>query len=117
MGVLVAKRRRQFRSPRPIDRKRAPGRGSAHIDCPGLGHRPGCSYGFERESVGSVAGLEEWQSRRIGLLNRLSECFLDGRSQSRVRHSVREMVAQRVYGLALGYEDLNDHEQLREIRR
>jgi len=52
--------------------------------------------------------------RRIGLLNRLSECFQDGRSQSRVRHSVREMVAQRVYGLALGYEDLNDHEQLRE---
>ena len=52
--------------------------------------------------------------RRIGLLNRLSECFLDGRSQSRVKHSVREMVAQRIYGLALGYEDLNDHEQLRE---
>ena len=52
--------------------------------------------------------------RRMGLLSRLSECFLDGREQSRVRHSVREMVAQRVYGLALGYEDLNDHEQLRE---
>jgi hypothetical protein len=52
--------------------------------------------------------------RRIGLLNRLSECFLDGRSQTRVRHSVRAMVSQRVYGLALGYEDLNDHEQLRE---
>lgn len=51
---------------------------------------------------------------RIGLLKRLSECFLDGRQQSRVRHSVREMVAQRVYGLALGYEDLNDHEQLRQ---
>jgi Transposase DDE domain group 1 len=55
--------------------------------------------------------------RRIGLLNRLSECFRDGRSQTRVRHSVREMVAQRVYGLALGYEDLNDHEQLREDPR
>jgi DDE family transposase len=52
--------------------------------------------------------------RCIGLLNRLSKCFLDGRQQSRVRHSVREMVSQRVYGLALGYEDLNDHEQLRE---
>jgi hypothetical protein len=37
-----------------------------------------------------------------------------GRNQSRVRHSVREMVAQRIYGLALDYEDLNDHEQLRE---
>ena len=52
--------------------------------------------------------------RRIGLLSRLSECVLDGREQRRVRHSVREMVSQRVYGLALGYEDLNDHEQLRE---
>lgn len=52
--------------------------------------------------------------RRIGLLNRLGECFLDGREQSRVRHSVRELVSQRVYGLGLGYEDLNDHEQLRE---
>jgi len=51
--------------------------------------------------------------RRLGLLNRLRECFLDGREQSRVRHSVREMISQRVYGLALGYEDLNDHEQLR----
>lgn len=51
---------------------------------------------------------------RIGLLSRLSECFLDGREQSRVRHSVRAMVSQRVYALALGYEDLNDHEQLRE---
>lgn len=52
--------------------------------------------------------------RRMGLLQRLSECFLDGREQGRVRHSVREMVSQRVYGLALGYEDLNDHEQLRQ---
>jgi len=52
--------------------------------------------------------------QRIGLLQRLSDCFLEGPQQSRVRHSVREMVSQRVYGLALGYEDLNDHEQLRE---
>jgi hypothetical protein len=50
----------------------------------------------------------------MGRLNRLSECFLDGRAQTRVRHSVHEMLSQRVYGLALGYEDLNDHEQLRE---
>ncbi len=51
---------------------------------------------------------------RIGLLGRLSNCFRDGRDQRRVQHSVREMVSQRVYALALGYEDLNDHEQLRE---
>jgi len=52
--------------------------------------------------------------RRIDLLGRLSDCFLDGREQRRVQHSVREMLSQRIYGLALGYEDLNDHEQLRE---
>ncbi len=51
--------------------------------------------------------------RRIDLLGRLSGCFLDGRSPLLVRHRLSEMLAQRIYGLALGYEDLNDHEQLR----
>jgi Transposase DDE domain group 1 len=71
---------------------------------------------FDGGQITSHAGglLLREVDRRIGLLNRFSEGFLDGRSQTRVRHSVREMVAQRVYGLALGYEDLNDHEQLRE---
>lgn len=51
--------------------------------------------------------------QRLNLLPRLAQCFLDGRSPARIAHSVAEMVSQRVYGLALGYEDLNDHEQLR----
>jgi hypothetical protein len=51
--------------------------------------------------------------RRIQLLSRLTSCFVDQRDPLRVEHRVAEMVAQRVYGLALGYEDLNDHEQLR----
>ena len=51
--------------------------------------------------------------RRLRLLKRFAACFLDGRSAGRIEHSVEEMVAQRVYGMALGYEDLNDHEQLR----
>ena len=51
--------------------------------------------------------------RRIGLLRRLAGCFRDGRDPARIEHSIAEMVAQRVYGLALGYEDLNDHEDLR----
>ena len=51
--------------------------------------------------------------RRLNLLPRLAECFLDARSPLFVEHSVQELVSQRVYGLALGYEDLNDHEQLR----
>ena len=50
---------------------------------------------------------------RIGLLRRFAGCFRDGRAPERTTHAISEMVAQRVYGLALGYEDLNDHEQLR----
>ncbi len=52
--------------------------------------------------------------RRLNLLPRLAQCFLDGRSPLLVKHSVHQMVSQRIYGLALGYEDLNDHEQLRQ---
>ena len=52
--------------------------------------------------------------RRLNLLPRLAECFLDARNPVFVQHSVQELVSQRVYGLALGYEDLNDHEQLRQ---
>jgi hypothetical protein len=50
---------------------------------------------------------------RLNLLPRLAECFLDGRNQEQVEHSILEMLSQRIYGLALGYEDVNDHEQLR----
>ena len=52
--------------------------------------------------------------RKINLLERLASCFMDGRSPLLVIHHLSEMLAQRIYGLALGYEDLNDHEQLRD---
>jgi len=51
--------------------------------------------------------------RRLNLLSRFAACFVDGRDPKRIEHPVQEMVSQRVYGTALGYEDLNDHEQLR----
>ena len=51
--------------------------------------------------------------RRINLLGRLAGCFLDGRAPLLVKHRLSEMLAQRIYGLVLGYEDLCDHEQLR----
>ena len=47
--------------------------------------------------------------RKIRLLQRAAACFRDGRDPARVEHTVGEMLAQRIYGLALGYEDLNDH--------
>jgi len=51
--------------------------------------------------------------RRLGLLDRLGGCFTDHRNPNSVEHSVYDLVAQRIYGLALGYEDLNDHDVLR----
>jgi len=49
----------------------------------------------------------------LGLTQTLAQCFCDSRQQVYVDHSVRQLLAQRLYGLALGYEDLNDHERLR----
>jgi len=51
--------------------------------------------------------------KRTGILARFADCFTDHREGERVEHQVKELVAQRVYGLALGYEDLNDHDELR----
>jgi Transposase DDE domain group 1 len=52
--------------------------------------------------------------RQLNLLPRLAACFRDERDSRYISHRVPELVAQRVYGLALGYEDLSDHDQLRE---
>lgn len=71
---------------------------------------------FDGGTISSDGGslLLRETDQRLNLLERFSQCFLDGREQDRIEHSALEMVSQRVYGLALGYEDLNDHEQLRK---
>lgn len=51
--------------------------------------------------------------RRTGLLTRFAACFRDYRNPTMVEHSLESLIRQRVMGLALGYEDLNDHDQLR----
>jgi len=85
------------------------------------------SFGFERSgkreivarfdggTISSDGGafLLRQTDKRLNLIGRLTESFLDGRNQALVEHSIAEMLSQRIYGLALGYEDLNDHEQLR----
>ncbi len=70
---------------------------------------------FDGGTISSDGGafLLRQVDKRLNLLARFGQCFLDGRNQALVEHSIPEMVSQRVYGLALGYEDLNDHEQLR----
>lgn len=71
--------------------------------------------GFTAGQVSSDGGalLLRQADRRIHLLNRLAACFSDRRNPELIEHTVAAMLAQRIYGLALGYEDLNDHEQLR----
>lgn len=71
--------------------------------------------GFTAGQVSSDGGslLLRQVDRRINLLGRLAACFSDGRSPLLITHPLSEMLSQRIYGLALGYEDLNDHEQLR----
>jgi hypothetical protein len=76
-----------------------------------------------REVVGSFGGgaitsdagalLLRATDRAIGLVKRFGKCFIDRRDQELIEHSVETLVGQRVYGIALGYEDLNDHDELR----
>ena len=70
---------------------------------------------FDGGTISSDGGafLLRQTDKRLNLLPRLAKCFLDGRNQNLVEHTIQEMLAQRIYGLALGYEDINDHEQLR----
>ncbi len=51
--------------------------------------------------------------KRTGILKQFAECFRDYRDPRFVEHGIEQLVSQRVYGLCLGYEDLNDHDQLR----
>jgi len=70
---------------------------------------------FDGGTISSDAGalLLGKTDAAIGLVERLSRCFVDERNPSLIEHSVRTLVGQRVFGLALGYEDVNDHDQLR----
>ncbi len=68
--------------------------------------------GGDISSDGGALLLGAVEERR-GILRRFAECFTDHRTPERVEHSVGELVAQRVLSLALGYEDVNDHESLR----
>jgi hypothetical protein len=55
--------------------------------------------------------------RKIGLPKRVASCFTDARDPERIEPALDEMLAQRIYALALGYEDLNDHQELRRGHR
>ena len=70
---------------------------------------------FDGGTITTEAGglLLHNTEQKTGILRQFVGCFRDHRDPARIEHSVGELVRQRVYGLAQGYEDLNDHDQLR----
>ena len=71
--------------------------------------------GFDGGAITSDAGalLLGRTDRAIGLVERFGACFIDRRRPELIEHDVATLVGQRVFGIALGYEDLNDHDELR----
>jgi DDE family transposase len=70
---------------------------------------------FDGGAITSDAGalLLGATDRAIDLVGRFARCFTDGRRSDLIEHEVVTLVGQRVFGIALGYEDLNDHDVLR----
>src|SRR6202166_5202551 len=71
---------------------------------------------FDGGDITSNAGalLLGQVDRGLGLMRRFAECFTDRRDPRYVEHRVETLVGQRIFGLVLGYEDLNDHDELRK---
>ncbi|MDO9195562.1 IS1380 family transposase [Rhodoferax sp.] len=71
---------------------------------------------FDGGSMTSDAGvmLLGATDRRLGLINAAARCIADPRDPLLIKHTVVDMLRQRVYGLALGWEELNDHGSLRQ---
>ena len=80
----------------------------------GLGSRR-VTASFDGGAITSNAGavLLRQIDSRIGLSRQLAACFTDARNQEQIEHSLETLVAQRIHGIAPGYEDLNDHDELR----
>jgi len=84
------------------------------FDFQGLGSRA-VTARFDGGAITSDAGglLLREEEAKTGILRRFAACFTDHRNPERVEHTVPELMAQRIFALALGYEDLNDHDALR----
>ena len=70
---------------------------------------------FDGGVISSDAGavLLGATNKAIGLVRRFAACFRDGRKPELIEHRIETLVGQRIFGIALGYEDLNDHDELR----
>lgn len=84
------------------------------FDFASLGSRK-VTAAFDGGAITSNAGalLLREADRGIGLSRQVAACFRDGRRQDRIEHAVETLLAQRIHGIALGDEDLNDHDELR----
>jgi hypothetical protein len=87
---------------------------AAYLDSPVLGRRE-IVADFDGGDITSDGGalLLRQTEQLTAILRQFAACFTDHRDPDRIEHTVADLVAQRVYGLALGYEDLNDHDDLR----
>ena len=70
---------------------------------------------FNGGNICSDAGglLLRQTEETTGIIRKFAACFTDHRDPDLIEHTVKELLAQRIYALALGYEDLNDHDELR----
>jgi hypothetical protein len=84
------------------------------LDFASLGSRK-VTAAFDGGAITSNAGalLLRETDCGISLSRQAAACFTDGRRPDRIEHSVETLLAQRIHGIALGYEDLNDHDELR----
>ena len=81
----------------------------------GLGRRRVVAdFGGGRVSTEGGGLLLREVEKGTQILHRFAECFVDYRDKNQIEHTVSELVSQRVYGIALGYEDINDHDDLRQ---
>ena len=87
--------------------------GELRIEGPGRREVVARFDGGRMSSDGGAVLLRE-ADRIVGVTAKLASCFTDFRDPARVEHDLEALVAQRVYALALGYEDLNDHDVLRD---
>src|SRR5512135_2027551 len=87
---------------------------ATYLDFPMLGHRE-IVADFDGGDITSAGGalLLRKTEQLTAIIRQFAACFTDHRDPDLIEHTVEELVAQRVFGLALGYEDLNDHDDLR----
>src|SRR5436305_12366568 len=87
---------------------------SAYLDFPMLGSRQVLAD-FDGGAISSDGGalLLRKVEELTGIIPQFTACFTDHRDPDLIEHPLKDLLAQRVYALALGYEDLNDHDDLR----